>query len=108
MLQPGVERAARSPRSVDAELPSPERALPPTAEPSDGLSGLGVSRGGIDLGLRSRTRFSPGYHRTGFQPSTADDRKHLAGGSHRCLVSLKTLGNQEEKFGLRGSVALPE
>ena len=55
---------------------NPEPGTPiPYAEPSDGLSGLVASVVSFDLGLRSRTRFSPGCDRTGFQPSTTPDKR---------------------------------
>src|SRR6266498_2195137 len=93
MRQPGVERAARSPRCA-GQVPSSGFRVPssdptrnsergtrnPHAEPSDGLSGLEEGVGDLDLGLRSQTRFSPGCNRTGFQTSKPNEHKDLAGG----------------------------
>jgi len=58
---------------------NPEPGTPnPNAEPSDGLSCLGEGVGDFDLGLRSRTRSSPGYNRTGLQPSMPDKQEPTA------------------------------
>ena len=65
----------------------------PNAEPSDGLSGLGEVVGNLYLGLRSQTRSSPGYHRTGLQPSKPDKHNAHAVGVLRLLFPLKTSRN---------------
>jgi len=54
----------------------------------DGPSGLGNYFGVVDLGLRSRTRFSPGFHRTGFQPSEAGRVKTGQTGLEKVQVSV--------------------
>ena len=51
--------------------------------------------GAIDLGLRSLTRFSPGYNRTGLQPSNQVNHKAHAGGILRLLITPKTAKNDK-------------
>jgi hypothetical protein len=66
-------------------------------EPSDGLSGLGEGVGDFDLGLRSRTRFSPGCHMTGIQPSKLDKHTDQSGGTLSRLIRPKTASIQPAK-----------
>ena len=91
-----MERRARSPRSPDAEnSPALKGRYNLPADPSGGLSGLGESVSDFDLGLRSPTRFSPGCHRTGLQPSKpVQPHKVHARGTIRFRFPSKIAKNQ--------------
>ena len=120
MLQPGVERAARSSRWA-GQVPSSEFRVPtsdptrnsergtrnPYAEAGDGLSGLEEGVGDLDLGLRSRTRFSPGCNRTGLQPSKPDNHKGRPGGTLRFLIRPKLAKNQLNRDFCRDLTSTP-
>ena len=62
-----AQRAA--PGSVVRKIPPPCKGGTIQACADGGLTGLGYIFGDVHLGLRSQTRFSPGFHIAGLQPS---------------------------------------
>ena len=75
------------------KIPPPCKGGTSQASADDGLTGLGNIIGDVDLGLRSQTRFSPGFHIPGFQPSAKVSCQNHADAIIRCRHSTE---NSEE------------
>jgi len=63
--------------------------------PVTAFLGLGEGACDFDLGLRSRTRFSPGCPRTGLQPSKPVEHNGRTGGILHSIISPKTAKHQK-------------
>ena len=88
-----MERAARSPRTVGQKTPPPCKGGTSQASADEGPTGLGYIVWVVDLGLRSQTRFSPGFHIKGFQPLEKVNCQNRAEAILRCRHSTE---NSEE------------
>ena len=75
------------------KIPPPCKGGTSQASAGNSLTGLGYIVGDIDLGLRSQTRFSPGFHIPGLQPSEKVSYQNRAEAILRCHHSTE---NSEE------------